>query len=221
MLICYKHHFAHKFEFTNTYCGSKIERTAIGIVADNQCLGFPGAFSEKCQEDEGAEPMEEALDQGNFFYSDYLSAKRSDSRKSFGYGNPYAHRVDCEVAWTTPDRRDTTLPVMDPLYPAPDIWDGSYADRDIELCVVTCDLELSSTARPIQRNELLKIIGFSEATANHLALADWQKVRLIARSTTPKETLSRLFSALLVEYESNMDKTAKKNDIFLSYTPEY
>jgi hypothetical protein len=49
--------------------------------------------------------MEEALDQGNFIYSDYL---------------------------------------------------GSYADGDIEFCVATCDLELSSTTRPIQSFEFLQ-----------------------------------------------------------------
>jgi hypothetical protein len=44
---------------------------------------------------------------------------------------------------------------------------------------------------------------------------------LIARRTTPKETLSHLFSALLVEYESGMDEIAKEINIILSGTPEY
>jgi hypothetical protein len=32
---CYKHHFAYKFKLTSTYCGGKIERTTVGIMADN------------------------------------------------------------------------------------------------------------------------------------------------------------------------------------------
>jgi hypothetical protein len=74
-----------------------------------------------------------------------------------GITNPFAHKVDSLNEWGEGSQSDLR-PVMCPLFPAPDFGSGEYARGDIEFCLLTCDLGLSSLVQPIRRHGLLYLV---------------------------------------------------------------
>jgi hypothetical protein len=193
----------HNFEVDNTNCGGHIERRTIGLFAS---LPFHGCDKLNFNDSEGASPMEDVMDEGNFVFSDYLNIKAVPvGVPQNGITNPLAHKVDSLIEWGE-DGQSDLIPVMCPLFPAPDFSSGEYARGDIEFCVSTCDMGLSASVRPIRRHELLNLVGLKKEKSKELATGEWDRVRTVARQVTPKATVERIVSSLLTVQQEGFHK---------------
>jgi hypothetical protein len=132
-----------------------MEQRTIGLFAS---LPFHGCDKLNFNDNEGTSPMEDVMDEGNFVFSDYLNVKAVPvGVPQNGITNPFAHKVDSLNEWGEGSQSDLR-PVMCPLFPAPDFGSGEYARGDIEFCLLTCDLGLSSLVQPIRRHGLLYLV---------------------------------------------------------------
>jgi hypothetical protein len=192
--------------YSNTECGGALERSTIGLIFTT--VPLPKDSLSTLDQDGNSTPIEDHLDPGNFIYSDYLSTQLK--RNKAEHKDPSQARISGYIDWVDDEEASSAyhmLPVFDPTYPAPDITLRKEATHgDIEFCITTCDLELSSTARPIRRHELFSIVGFSKELSRHLALQDWNKARLIARQATPRQTVSRIVTTLLATRQEHLNQ---------------
>jgi hypothetical protein len=182
-------YFHQRFEIDNTHCGGNIERHTIGLIIHHKRIECAMAGMNRF---EWTSSMNSELDPGNHLYSDYLTVpitRYGDSESAA----PRESRIEAYVAWD--DAGTEVLPVFDPIYPAPDISKGELAAGDIEFCISTTDLGLSTSVRPIRRHELLSLVGFEKALTRRVRSGSRvTKFDPVTRTVTNKEAwLDRVY----------------------------
>jgi hypothetical protein len=176
----------------NTEQEGHIEQTSL------YCIAAPKDVLEQFTKPENTEmtgTIDKILDEPNSNYDDYFpwaEPKEQQGRETPTNTQRSARKGMMQVL--TKQNETHVMSIFDQTRPAPDISQGKHAFGAYEFAIETNDGAISSTARPIRPEELLRCYGYGKEHIRKLQELDWSKVRHRVRTTIPRHATEGLLS---------------------------